>query len=248
VSAGQQFIATATVGLPTDAPVASKVTAALNLPAGWTATTSSPASIAEITGGGSGRFTWTVTAPASLAKVNTLTATATLVQAGKTTTDTDERVVGSVPAPPPAGTDQVSDLPFLSSTNGWGPVERDQSVGGNQANDGKPLQIGSTVYAKGLGTNSVSDVQVYLAGKCSRFTATVGVDHEAGTAGTVTFSVTLDGKVLTTTGTLTGKSSAVNIDVPVTGGQVVELVVGDAGDGNGNDHGDWANPTLTCAG
>ena len=30
-------------------------------------------------------------------------------------------------------TDQVSDLPFLSATNGWGPVERDQSVGGTAA-------------------------------------------------------------------------------------------------------------------
>jgi hypothetical protein len=24
-------------------------------------------------------------------------------------------------------------------------------------------------------------------------------------------------------------------------------VVGDAGDGNGSDHGDWATPTLTCS-
>jgi hypothetical protein len=29
---------------------------------------------------------------------------------------------------------------------------------------------------------------------------------------------------------------------------VLDLVVGDAGDGNGNDHGDWANPTINCAG
>ncbi len=36
------------------------------------------------------------------------------------------------------------------------------------------------------------------------------------------------------------------IDVDVSGAQVVDLKVGDAGDGNGNDHGDWAMPTLTC--
>jgi hypothetical protein len=125
-------------------------------------------------------------------------------------------------------------------------VERDESVGGNQAGDGGPLTIGGTGYAKGLGTNSPSDVQVYLAGRCGEFTATVGVDHEVGTAGTLTFSVILDGKVLVTTPVLRRSSAAVNLDVPVTGGQVLELVVGDGGDGNGNDHGDWADPVLTC--
>jgi hypothetical protein len=74
------------------------------------------------------------------------------------------------------------------------------------------------------------------------------MDDENGNAGTVTFSVVLDGKVLTTTTTINGSSPAVSIDVPVTGGQVLDLVVGDAGDGNGNDHGDWANPVVTCAG
>jgi hypothetical protein len=32
----------------------------------------------------------------------------------------------------------------------------------------------------------------------------------------------------------------------VTGGQVLDLVVGDGGDDNGLDHADWAAPTLTC--
>jgi hypothetical protein len=35
--------------------------------------------------------------------------------------------------------------------------------------------------------------------------------------------------------------------VPVTGAQVVDLAVGDGGDGNGNDHGDWLTPVLTCS-
>ena len=69
-----------------------------------------------------------------------------------------------------------------------------------------------------------------------------------GDPGTVTFSVVLDGKVLTTTPVLNGKSAPVAIDVPVTGGQVLDLSVGDGGDGNGNDHGDWVNPVVTCQG
>jgi beta-galactosidase GanA len=247
VGAGQHFTATATVAVPAGRPAAADVTAKLAAPAGWQVSAqSAPPSVATIPGGSSASFTWDVTAPADVAKVNVFTATATARQDDRSTTASDERIVGAIPPPPPAGTSQVSDLPFLSATNGWGPVERDQSVGNTAANDGTPLKIAGTTYAKGLGTNSPSDVLVYLAGQCSRFTATVGVDN--GDPGTVTFSVILDGKVLTTTPVLNGKSAAVAIDVPVTGGQVLDLSVGDGGDGNGNDHGDWADPTLTCAG
>lgn len=58
------------------------------------------------------------------------------------------------------------------------------------------------------------------------------------------FSVILDGEVLTTTPVLTGQSAPVSIDVPVTDGQILDLDVGDGG--NGNDHADWAAPVLTC--
>lgn len=247
VSGGQQFTATATVTVPADQPVAKSVTATLQAPDGWTVSSPSvPTIIAKIPGGTSAQFTWSVTAPATVAKVNVLTTTVKALQAAHVQTLSDERIVGSVPAPPPAGQSQVSDLTWLSSTNGWGPVERDQSVGGIAPNDGTPLKLGGVVYAKGLGTNSPSDVLVYLAGQCSRFTATVGVDN--GDPGTVTFSVSVDGTVLTTTPVLKGTSAPFAIDVPVTGGQVLDLNVGDGGDGNGNDHGDWVNPILTCAG
>jgi beta-galactosidase GanA len=245
VGAGATFTATATVSVPAGRPAAENVTTALAAPDGWTVGASTPASVRRIAPGGSATFSWSVTAPADPAKVSAFKATAQLTQDHRGAAVTDERIVGSIPAPPPAGADQVSDLTFLSATNGWGPVERDQSVGNTAAGDGTPITLGGTVYAKGLGTNSPSDVQIYLAGRCSEFTATVGVDH--GDPGTVTFSVLLDGKVLTTTPVLNGKSAPVSLDVPVSGGQVLDLSVGDGGDGNGNDHGDWANPVLTCA-
>src|SRR5262249_31580982 len=82
------------------------------------------------------------------------------------------------------------------------------SNGEAAAGDGKPITIAGTTYAKGLGTNSISDVQVYLAGKCSRFTTSVGVDAEAGNNGTVTFAVNLDGKTLATTPVMKGNQPA----------------------------------------
>ncbi|EWM10612.1 beta-galactosidase [Kutzneria sp. 744] len=223
---GQQFTATATVQTREH-----NVSASLTAPAGWT--------VGPVTRNGN-TFSWPVTvgvaAPAAL-KVT--------AKAGRETV-TDERIVGTVPAPPPSGQVAVSSLPFLAATNGWGPVERDTSNGEADPGDGKPITIAGVQYPKGLGTNAASDVQFYLAGKCSRFTASVGVDAEAGSSGTVTFAVRMDGTTLATTPVMHGNQAAATIDVPVTGGQVLDLEVGDGGDGNGLDHADWAVPTLTC--
>ena len=246
-SAGQTFTARATVRVPARAATVRDLTVRLGLPSGWTATAPAPRSVAVVRPGQAVTFRWTVHTPTgTVGAASAITATARYTQRGRAGTSRDERIVRSIPPVPPAGTDAVSDLPFLSSSNGWGPVERDQSVNGQAAGDGKPLTIAGTKYAKGLGTNSVSEVQLYLGGACSRFTAQVGVDDETNGAGTVTFSVTADGRTLVTTPTLKGRSAAVPVDVDVTGAQVLDLVVGDAGDGNGNDHGDWVLPTLTC--
>ncbi|HVV17920.1 MAG TPA: beta-galactosidase [Pseudonocardiaceae bacterium] len=248
VSAGQSFTATATVQVPAWASTDTGVTATLQAPAGWTVGAPTPASIAVVRRGGTATIQWPVQAPASLSapSASPLTATVHYTQRGHGGTATDERIVGAIPPPPPPGTDAVSSLPFLSATNGWGPVERDTSNGEQAAGDGKPITIDGITYTKGLGTNSISDVQIYLGGKCTTFTAQVGVDDEQHGAGTVTFSVTADGRTLVTTPTIKGGQAATPIDVDVTGAQVLSLVVGDAGDGNGNDHGDWAVPTLTC--
>src|SRR5207248_2202401 len=45
----------------------------------------------------------------------------------------------TTPAPPSFV--YVSDLAWLSATNGWGPVEKDQSVGGEGSGDGSTLTL-----------------------------------------------------------------------------------------------------------
>ncbi|MFJ8057354.1 beta-galactosidase [Streptomyces sp. NPDC096142] len=245
---GQAFAARATVRVPKDRPSASGLTASLAAPEGWSVSSPSPASVDRLRPGASATFTWTVRPPTgTLPSASALTATVRYRQSGRQAAGSDERIVGGIPPAPPAGSSQVSDLSFLSSTNGWGPVERDTSVGEQAAGDGRPITIDGVGHAKGLGTNSVSDVQLYLAGRCSRLTADVGVDDETNGAGSVTFSVIADGRTLKTTPTIRGRQAAVPIDVDVSGAQVIDLRVGDAGDGNGNDHGDWGTPTLTCA-
>jgi beta-galactosidase GanA len=247
VQAGQTFTATATVAVPSDAANATDLSASLKVPGGWTAGPSSPASVHAVHPGDSATFAWQVQAPSGqLPQASPVIAVVNYTQSARQASNSDERIVRSVPPPPAPGNDNVSDLPFLSATNGWGPVERDTSNGEQAAGDGHTITIDGVQYAKGLGTNSVSEVEVYLGGKCTTFTAQVGVDDETNGAGTVTFSVVADGKTLVTTPTIRGHQPATPIDVDVTGAQVLDLIVGDAGDGNGNDHGDWAVPVLSC--
>jgi hypothetical protein len=196
--------------------------------------------------------TWLLAAPVNGASTATITATATFAQHEVAHVLTGAGPLQVINPPAPTGTVDVSSLPFLSSTNGlsngWGPVERNESVGGSNANDGEPITIDGTVYPNGLGTNSISDVKVYLGGNCTSFTSTVGVDAEVGNSGSVTFSVLGDGQTLASTKVINGGAPAQTVTANVTGVQILDLVVGDgAPPGNGNDHGDWAMPTLTCA-
>jgi beta-galactosidase GanA len=245
VRAGQTITATGTVSVPAKGSPAYGVTPALAVPPGWTASTADPVRV--LRPGQSVRFTWRVTVPAgTLPAWSALRVSVGYTQHGARSTGRDERIVGTVPATPPAGANAVSDLPFLSASNGWGPVERDTSVGENAAGDGRPITIGGVTYPKGLGTNSVSDIRLYLGGSCTRFSALVGVDDEQNGAGTVTFTVLADGVPVAGTPTIRGRTPAVPLSADLTGAQVLDLVVGDAGDGNGNDHGDWATPTISC--
>ncbi|MEY9966197.1 beta-galactosidase GanA [Streptacidiphilus sp. MAP12-16] len=243
-AAGYQVSTTFTV--PAGAPAASQIHFGLKLPALWTATPTTPTTMRQVASGGTVTAGWQVTVPSGqLPAFSQLTATADYHQQGRSQQLADARDVRAVPAVPTADTD-VSALPFFSSSNGWGPVERNTSNGEQAAGDGKPITIGGIVYPSGLGTNAVSDVALYLGGHCSRFTAQVGVDAEVGGAGSVTFSVVADGRTLVTTPVIRGGAAATSIDVDTTGAQLLDLVVGDGGDGNGNDHADWANARVHC--
>ena len=148
----------------------------------------------------------------------------------------------------PKGLVYMSDLPFVSATNGYGPVERDMNVGGPNANDGSQITIHGVTYAKGLGTNAVSSVVIALPAGCTTFSSDVGVDDSAGGKGSVTFSVLADGVQVASTGVMRGGQPAQHLTANVTGASQLTLGVGDAGDGNGHDNGDWAGGQLMCTG
>ncbi len=84
---------------------------------------------------------------------------------------------------------------------------------------------------------------------CTRLSGTVGIDDVVSNVGpdggTSTFQIVGDGKVLFDSGTV-DRFTPKPFDVDLTNVRVLDLVVGDAGDGGYNDRADWAAPTATC--
>jgi hypothetical protein len=142
----------------------------------------------------------------------------------------------------------VSDLPFTSATNGWGPVERDRSNGELAGGDGHPITLNGTVYNKGLGVHAYSEVRVSLGGQYARFLSDVGVDDETGTSGSVQFEVWADGTRLYQSPVMFSSTPTQTVNVDVSGRQELVLIVKDGGDGVDSDHGDWAGARLVPSG
>jgi len=157
-----------------------------------------------------------------------------------------EEAQATVTVPSLEGTVQVSDLPWLSEINGWGPVERDRANGEQAAGDGPPLALDGRVYEKGVGAHARSEIVLALDGRCGTFAATVGVDDSRGGNGSITFQVLADGEEVASTPVVTGASPAIDLVADVTGADRLTLRVTDGGNGIGNDHGDWADARLVC--
>ena len=239
---GDTFTVTGTVA-NLSGPAAHGVTAALTLPAGWTATPSSSTAIGTLARGASQAVSWSVTIPDDAAQGSYAVAAIVGYGQGPTTQTTGGTYALNVI---PKGLVYISDLPFASATNGFGPVERDENVGGSGAGDGGPLSIDGVGYAKGLGTNAISSVVIDVPAGCTQFSSDVGVDDSAAGKGSVTFSVLADGAQVASTGVMRGGQPAQHLSADVTGVSQLTLDVGDAGDGIGHDNGDWGNAELTC--
>ncbi|MEV4171463.1 endo-alpha-N-acetylgalactosaminidase family protein [Nonomuraea sp. NPDC049709] len=216
----------------------------LEAPEGWTVEGDGGGSVEP---GGELTTTWRGTPPAD-APYGTyeLAATAGYTVGGAARTLTATTSVRTLP-PPPAADAYASDLEWVAADNGWGPVERDRSNGDTGPADGGPIVIGGRAFDKGLGTHAPAKVRFYLGGRCTNFTAFVGVDDVQATRGSVEFAVVADGVERARSPVLRAADAAYELSADLTGARYVDLVAGDAGDGNGNDHADWGEARLSCA-
>ncbi len=157
---------------------------------------------------------------------------------------------GTMAAAPANGTYQVGDMAWLSSSNEWGPAERNMSNGETAAGDGRALTINGTTYAKGVGVHADSAIQLYLGRSCPLFTASVGIDDEVTHANaSVRFQVYGDGQLLAYSGIKRAADGPTRMVVPTGGYSTLELRAADArNNGVSYDHADWGAATLTCTG
>ncbi|MBN2440969.1 MAG: NPCBM/NEW2 domain-containing protein [Spirochaetales bacterium] len=142
------------------------------------------------------------------------------------------------------GTLYLSDVPWKSSQNGWGPVEPDMSNGESGAGDGKRLAIAGIFYDKGLGTHAESEIVYALNKKFSRFKAFIGIDDETSASGSVVFRVFADGKELFTSRIIKGGEKPEEIDLDIKNRVELKLIVNGTEDGISFDHADWAEARV----
>ena len=142
----------------------------------------------------------------------------------------------------------ISDPIRVSATSGWNGVNRDVTV------EGKALRLGGaagpTAYPKGIGTHAASEIVYDLSGlDVSTFSAVVGVDQEVPVGGysSLTFQVLRDGVEVFSSGPMVRSTEPIPVEVDVRGAKALTLVVGDSGNGNREDHADWADAKLTAA-
>ena len=159
------------------------------------------------------------------------------------------------PAPAADGLVYVSDLPFISSSSGVDsvlPVQRDRFC--DDFGDCQPASFGDDqkyIYAKALSVASVSRVLVHLGGKCSSFSATIGMHSSwVSAAPPATFSVAGDGIVIYKSALFQRDTQPQNVTVSVAGVTILTLQVTIDNPASLNKTADarplWANASVLC--
>ena len=131
---------------------------------------------------------------------------------------------------------------FFACANSNGPVERDQSNGGGDPNDGSKLTINNVPYSYGLGVSDQSFVEIALSQDEFTFTCLVGIDDETpNTSAQIRISV--DGKSVFQK-TIESKE-LLDICLPNLRGEILRLETQQNSDREA--HIDWVNPRLIRA-
>jgi alpha-galactosidase len=137
----------------------------------------------------------------------------------------------------------LSSLDLTKIQQGYGAPQANLSVAGH------PLTIGGQTFKTGVGTHAISSFVIDLKKTADTFTASVGVDDDAGDPrGSVEFIVYGDTKVLWQSGVMKTGTAPKKVEVSLQGVKTLKLSVQDADDGIDYDHADWADAQIGYSG
>ena len=141
------------------------------------------------------------------------------------------------PPPPPTPDVFISDLKPVKATVGWNDHPRV-----NKSIEDNAICMAGRVYEKGIGVHALSELVYSLKPDYAAFLAVIGADDEKGPGeGSVVFEIFADDKRLFRSKTKRAGDEPDQIKVQIPkGAKQFRLLVGDAGDGIGCDHADWA--------
>ena len=126
----------------------------------------------------------------------------------------------------------------VRTAQGWGKLQLDHDV------DGKPLSIGSRLYAHGLGTHAESFIRLRFKKPGKTLQGACGIDDRGAPYGHASFRIRADsGRVLFESGRLAAGMPAHRFTVPI--GEERELLLEvSAIDTITGAHGDWVDLTV----
>ena len=117
-------------------------------------------------------------------------------------------------------------------------------VGHNRSWQGGPIRIGGKTYPRGLGVHADSKLVFPLDGKYSEFHVTPGPDDAHH--GTIQMRILVDAKEVYNSGPTHSKDGTERkeLRIPLTGAQVLTLLVTNPDNNPGGDHASWGNALL----
>lgn len=117
----------------------------------------------------------------------------------------------------------------------------------NKALGGTPLTMEGKVYARGIGTRSISELVLDTHGAAARFQAVIGFDDSAKTGkpdGTVRYLVWGDDRLLYDSDVMKLGDAPRTLDLDLKGTRVLSLLLDDGGDTSNGDIANWADARI----
>ncbi len=146
----------------------------------------------------------------------------------------------------------LSDLKFVSASNGLGPIELNKTNGNSADGDGAAIVLKGQSYAKGIGVANNSEIKYQIpSGQYYKFRAFIGIGDDVSnacdnTAGVI-FKVYGNETLLYTSPTIYRNTALQEVNVNVFSYSSIKLMVEPVGSNTTCNRAVWADARLLCS-